>query len=231
MKTMSKVMTGKMYEQMRQDWQAYKLPRRVEVGTFMVESGRLIATDPCYDDQGKKGSRTNTIPKAKNGEWSAHVYQSDTGMSRGPSTLIVKHSNFNNMKIKDWESTSFSVSVDLGGRRIIKKKFFARDSESMGALVLDESDGWSPKDHSFWYRACCQITLGKNSGLRQKGSRRDLFTSETDPKHVPAGTLAHGAVSNTLHGDGGYQCFTKKNGRGEVVAVKIVTGDNENGLF
>lgn len=187
--------------------------QKYDLGTFKVESGELIVSDPCY----KVGTWCAGSLKAVNGEWKASSYGADIHWAgeryiRRVTSLIVESSK-DNSESMEWERTKIHAGVDSGQMSIYDIKFYRDDAEAEGRDISSWTYGKKPKGkgETFYAAACC-LTLGDyvrdESGDRQRG-----FT--------PGGILPHGVVSSSGEGDGGYAVYVKKNSKGLIIAVKV----------
>ena len=166
-----------------------------DIGAFVIESGTLRVSDPCYDiDTWCAGDLENV----KNGMWDALVVKSDEGdWGVRCAELIIVHEDFK-MPVDfdiDWEAADIEVGVDSGQAGFFDKKFYKDDS------VIEESHYGSYEfdcDGAF-YSACGSHTLSP----------------------LGAGVIRNGAVSSSGYGDGGYKCeyFMEDD---EIVAARII---------
>lgn len=88
--------------------------------------------------------------------------------------------------------------------RILDRTSFEVGVDSGQAGIYDRSAFHGGEDHygdDGWYDLCCRTTLDNKPG---------------------AGVIPGGCVSSTGFGDGGYHCFTTRNGTAEVVGVRVV---------
>ena len=130
---------------------------------------------------------------AVNGVWQASVAGKD-----GVASLTASTKGASKFR---WEKDT-TAGVDSGQMSIFDLKFYRDDNLAKGIKMPDwmtpsriKKEGKGEK----FYGACCTLTLSENS----------------------AGVLPNGVASGTLHGDGVYPVYIKKNEQGKVVAVKV----------
>jgi len=114
-----------------------------ELGTFEVESGKLMITDPCYEPgtwcQGE-------LREVHNGTWSARVIKNGEGrcaelVAECDVVSLSEASRF-------WEPQDIDVGVDSGQAGIFDSEHFRSEADAIG---IEKS----------WYSMCCDKTLGK----------------------------------------------------------------------
>lgn len=125
------------------------------LGTFTVESGHIIISDPCYKKSViKKGlSTTHEVPI---GIWKASVTRGDR-----VSALIVEYADTG--ESCKWVKTGETVAVDSGQMSIFDEKFYLKVSEAKGRELAH----YIKRDP--FYAACCALTCGPNSESRDGG--------------------------------------------------------------
>jgi len=175
------------------------------VGSFKVESGQIIISDPCYDKPNSKKTKHlpfNGILPAKNGKWQAEIVMSDEG-SWGDRVayLVCYHPEHrideNSCEME--EVIDFEVGVDSGQAGVFDAKYYNDDDSIKGLERLYDRTPINVAEP--WYSMCCDRTLHKDQ----------------------AGVIPFGAVSSSGEGDGCYKCLVKKDGD-EVVGVLIDFG-------
>jgi len=133
-----------------------KLPALTHLGTFEVEEGTLIVSDPCYNlglwCQGE-------IQNTKLGTWNAYARhgKSHFGDNR-VWELVIIHQNYpESLTSKMTEDTDIDVGVDSGQAGFFDKNTFHGGEDSWG------EDGW--------YDLCCRTTLDttKSAGVINGG--------------------------------------------------------------
>ena len=166
------------------------------LGTFEIESGEIRVSDPCYEKESKSGISF----KAKKGTWTAHINLNDE--DRVASLVVV----FKGKREKAGWTLVGDGGVDSGQMSIFDKSHFRKEGDK--DKITSCWSGWEKKDEpdggGFFYATCCSLTCGDDNGAKSKG-----------------GVLAHGAVSQTGYGDGGYPVQVKYNAEGEAVAVRV----------
>ncbi|MRX74339.1 DUF4241 domain-containing protein [Bacillus lacus] len=166
------------------------------LGTFQVNSGELVVTDPCYppeelDEEGEELSLLLT-PACK-GEWIATAFLEEDGTV---ARLIAVHSGF---QVRDeWMEMEIEIPVDSAQAGIFDADSYGRDEEisyeieNVQKLELNE-EGLK------YYAACCDITSTDDQG----------------------GVLESGAVTVSGLGDGLYPVFVQFDEEGKVAAAAI----------
>lgn len=120
------------------------------LGKFIVESGTIHVSDPCYDQ--RDGGFTISATK---GEWNASV---NTSNSKGIASITA---TLKGSKGGKWSRMS-DVGVDSGQMGIFDSKFYRKDSER-GTIPLP--DFCTPKrlkeegPGEEFYGACCTLTM------------------------------------------------------------------------
>lgn len=166
--------------------------RTLELGEFLVLSGKLAVSDPCYDTDVKyRGELENVM----NGTWHASAVEMQTGSwGRRIARLIAVHENYADEKMSKGQCVGFEVGVDSGQAGLFDASHYRDDSVIPNAkLVFHEEPA------AIWYKHCCDITLSPLS----------------------AGVLPYGVVSSSGHGDGGYDCFICRNEYGQIIRAEI----------
>lgn len=188
---------------------------------FLVYSGKVIVTDPCYE---KDTWCNTTLDNVAKGWWCANVTQAKVNgfgyrvceieaelVEREEPFLADKKDSTSNAVVHDgkvlddiqngddWEYVDSNIGVDSG-----QAGFFDIDHFKDESVVSEELKekikklGFiSPNEQ--WYGMSCVITLS-TAGW---------------------GIIPFGAVSRSGYGDGGYSLYVKKF-LDEIVAMKIV---------
>lgn len=171
----------------------WKNPERIELGTFEVTSGVLVVRDPCYPLEPKPDG--GHVAPAKNGRWRAVIVRIDAG---NWGTRVAELIAFLPGAAEGiWTAGKDIIAVDSGQAGIFDRAHFANNA------LVPQDYKWKDKpidEKQRWYSLCCEKTL--------------------EAPH--AGVVPHGAVSSAGLGDGGYDWYFRKDGAGEVVAVKVV---------
>lgn len=117
------------------------------VGTFEIETGNVIVSDPCYDLE----TSTSKIKHVKTGTWNAIVERCDNEARVGK--LMAIHKNFNSADLF-WTLLEYDIGVDSGQAGIFDVKEF----KGIDGAAED------------WYGKCCDLTLSDASvGLLPMG--------------------------------------------------------------
>jgi hypothetical protein len=165
---------------------------------FEVKSGVMVCSDPCYSlDTWCMG----IVENVKNGTWLASIETSDEGdWGVIIATLEVRHNDFKDTNLKFVDELPFTGGVDSGQFGFFDKEFYRNDESAKDLPKYGFSSDFDKESGDIWYRACCDLTLGKERW----------------------GVLPNGVVSSSGYGDGSYGVFGEKNAEGEYVAFKVV---------
>jgi hypothetical protein len=165
---------------------------------FEVKSGVMVCSDPCYSlDTWCMG----IVENVKNGTWLASIETSDEGdWGVRIATLEVRHNDFKDTNLKFVDELPFTGGVDSGQFGFFDKEFYRNDESAKDLPKYGFGDEFDKESGDIWYRACCDLTLGKERW----------------------GVLPNGVVSSSGYGDGSYGVFGEKNAEGEYVAFKVV---------
>jgi hypothetical protein len=168
----------------------------IKLGSFNVNSGRVVISDPCYD----LGSWSQTvIDNVKTGQWVAVIEQLDKGhLGICNAKIIVYHSEHGMPYEHRWRIIEYDVIMDSGqvgffDIEVFRNDAVAKPSTSLGASKQEERG-------ERWYRHICDLATNTEEG---------------------AGVTEGGAVSSSGYGDGGYSLFIVRD-NGQIVAMKIV---------
>jgi hypothetical protein len=151
-----------------------------ESNTFVVTSGALRVTDPCYDMGTWCAGQLDNV---MNGIWEAHVgyHDDDAGWGTRVAYLHIVNvgveRHFDHMAEFDstWEDTGIAVGVDSGQAGFFDLALFSQvcESEAVKEKFYDE---------------VCDLTLGETQW----------------------GVHATGCLSSSGYGDGSYDCLVRR---------------------
>ena len=97
--------------------------------------------------------------------------------------------------------------VDSGQFGFFDKDFYRNDEAAKDLKKYEFSPDYDREEGDSWYRACCDLTLAKESW----------------------GVLPNGVVSSSGFGDGSYPVFGEKDENGEWIAFEVIfIGDEED---
>lgn len=167
------------------------------VGTFTVESGKLIVTDPCY--QVDEEDLQIILSNVKNGRWTASI-------SYTPEEVVESLLVFYGEKKPSgkWHDCDKSIGVDSAQAGIFDLAILGRD-EAIQYEVKNVHDIEIDEVGLKYYVACCDVVASDAQG----------------------GVVPSGAVSMSGYGDGMYEVKVKYNFSKQVVGVMIDFGDDE----
>lgn len=167
-----------------------------EIGTFQIISGKVRATDPCYDlETWCAGTVENVLP----GEYVASVVTTKDEIfnleSDRVGELFAIHKNYINKQLAFYE-LDLRCCVDSG-------QFGFFDLDKYPKILGDKRYNdmvWN----EFYREKICPLTcdMTGDRGIRD------------------GGTIDFGCVSSSGYGDGGYPVFAAYNDEGKVIALK-----------
>lgn len=164
---------------------------KVNLGDVTVKDGKIIATDPCYQPDG----RFVCIVNIKPGNYTGRAVYGDAGYGWGERVweLTMNH-----------ESTPKKKATTFIG-------CCAVDSGQCGFFALDDYKKFHPEkdteESEKWYRTACDITC--NDAEHCVGLMRSLNDEIV------------GIVSESGIGDGMYNLYAGYNNRGEITALRL----------
>jgi hypothetical protein len=167
------------------------------VGTFTVESGKLIVTDPCY--QVDEEDLQIILSNVKNGRWTASISYTPEEVVE---SLLVFYGEKN--PSGKWHDCDKSIGVDSAQAGIFDLAILGRD-EAIQYEVKNVHDIEIDEVGLKYYVACCDVVASDAQG----------------------GVVPSGAVSMSGYGDGMYEVKVKYNFSKQVVGVMIDFGDDE----
>ncbi len=148
-----------------------------EIGTFQIESGRIIISDPCYEAD--NGCNIVDVP-AEIGEWKANVVMQGGRVAM----LMAIHTGTEECDMRSILTLPFDVriGVNSGQAGVYDQKYFKDDDEIDEDFFagIHDKDRICPDEP--WYSANCARTLGSEM----------------------AGIIPFGCVSSSGYGDGQY---------------------------
>lgn len=167
--------------------------------SFVIESGTMRATDPCYKCYSPGLQAEFPV---LNGTWNAFVFLEKAYWCGGNtiSSLLVKHEEAP-AYIPDYQFQSINdgCGVDSG-----QFGFF-----DAAKYPTDESEfKWIHGSGNF-YSTCCEGTTNDNARV------------------LEAAVLPFGACSATAYGDGSYKVEVAKNAEGVIIAARVIYLDDE----
>ena len=173
----------------------------IELGTFELESGELIVSDPCYHSDSELSSLHGRLSHAKNGRWQARVKKAVAGdWGNRCIELIINHET-SYADISSWNKTEALIGVDSGQTGFFDVQHFGESADVPKGFEA-EKDLIDPTD--LWYSLCCRQTLSE----------------------LGAGVVPFGVVSSSGLGDGGYELYSHEV-NGKTVAARLVFISNE----
>lgn len=214
-----------------------------EVKSFEVSSGNLRVTDPCYEmDVWCAG----TLSKVPNGVWHAQVsFYKDEGEVEQRIRFEKDYYELRVKTLKESGVRDDSAYFDLERGWYEKKVEEIKNSPGRIAqlrIAFNAADLEKPLDLSTMQNS--KIDVGVDSG--QAGffdlqEYENLFTFEIDGEVAheefydrvceavnPFGALGFGVASLTGYGDGGYDCYTRRDEAGNLLeAVIVFIGDDD----
>lgn len=203
--------------------------------TFNITAGALRVTDPCYSmDTWCAG----TLDKVRNGTWDTHVgYHKDktdmemaakwrqdhvdkmeAAKARGDEVWAAMHAH-------DVARYDESAAKYLG--RVAYIHIVAQGFEHKLNTALPLDDEWQLADIDVGVDSgqagffdVAQYALSVSTEENEKPFYDSVCNLTLDDKSF--GTLHFGTVSSSGYGDGGYNCYFRRNDLGEVIEAVIV---------
>jgi hypothetical protein len=126
--------------------------KEINVGSFEIESGEVLVSDPCYEvDTWCNGSLSNV----KKGKWKSYVVEEDRIMYLVAYHNKTKVPSYNSSM---WKKSDIEVGVDSGQAGIYDRKYFKDDRIVNG---LDRKHEEIICEDEPWYSFNCDRTLAK----------------------------------------------------------------------
>ncbi len=166
------------------------------LGSYPLTTGRAYITDPAYRDD----TSLRLLVKVQRGTWQAAIdLRDERDLGMRVAELITAHESVDVAAVT-WQVEDFVLGVDSGTAGVFDVDHFHVDAEGR-ADVREQArrDGWD--DGEAWYQSLVM----------------DAIESGTSNRVLP-----HGVITSTGFGDGGYDCYTARNKRKEVIAVRLV---------
>ncbi len=115
----------------------------MKIGSFMIESGKIIICDPCYDD----ALHMHIVTPALNGQWEAYVEKIDGRISKLYATL----EGTSEIQLKKHKK---HAGVDSGQMGIYDARHFMNENS-----VEPPLQDFGESSYARWYLMCCNRTL------------------------------------------------------------------------
>jgi len=193
-----------------------------DAGTFEVESGVVMISDPCYEDGTWCQIKLDGV---KPGTWSAT-------RAEGNRCLIACHGGLSFRPEDFTDELEGEVGVDSGQAGVFEYDHYRDES-----LATDEVLGGKriTGDHR-WYDMVCNVTLDGYDEYCEECNRAHVEGRRPTMECPPyAGVIPYGFVSSTAHGDGGYRAFVIRDRNGLVVGILIdfdnIKDDEDDGYY
>lgn len=124
----------------------------LELGTFAVESGKLIVSDPCYAED---VWCCNAVEQVRCGTWSAEAEVRDEGEWGQRIAVLRAKAAIQPAKLPEPDIAPFAVAVDSGQAGIFDARYY-RNSD-----MIRPTTGVRNDDPDAWYWFCCNVTLSQ----------------------------------------------------------------------
>ena len=163
--------------------------------TFQVTAGALRVTDPCYSDMDTSWCAGN-LNNVLNGTWEAHVGYHDDVQGWGGRRCAFIHI------VAQGYERHFDHSTELDSTWQLADIDVGVDSGQAGFFDLAkfaQAIAQTESNDAF-YGSVCDLTLSEKS----------------------FGTVTFGCVSSSGYGDGGYDCYYRRNDVGQIIEALIV---------
>lgn len=200
-------------------------------GNFLVNSGKIRATDPCYKpDIWCAGS----FP-ARNGMWVAtyeKLPHEKTGWGERISRLRIHHLDYaqeNLLFQEKWTPDTkldIVVGVDSGQAGFFDHEVYMQYGGDKRSAETDYK--WD--DNSFYGRACkCTLSQERIPDDEREKDENGFFITPmfreygtAEVLNIPEFPYAIGAISRSGFGDGSYDLYVKNDENGVAVVAEIV---------
>ena len=169
----------------------------VPLSEFIVESGKLIVTDPCY--QAGEEELQIILSNVKKGKWTASITYDEEKVIEKLSVLYE-----GKKPSGKWHVCAKPIAVDSAKAGIFDLEKYRRD-DAIQYEVKNVFDIEIDEDGLLYYVACCDVTDSDEEG----------------------GVVPGGAVSMSGFGDGMYDVKVTYNSSKEIVGVMIDFGEEE----
>jgi hypothetical protein len=174
-----------------------------KVGTFEVESGQLVVSDPCYSYRGPdwpNADLQSVLGNVRNGTWRTVKKTSiffDEPVGRVVSVkCFLQGVGDGLLNPARAELFNNNLAVDSGQMSIV-------DSICYPSFVGKDHGEWGDADSGYYQAYLCHEDKG-------------------------AGVIQGGAVCSSGFGDGGYSGYLYRDAEGKVVGVEVVFITEEN---
>lgn len=172
--------------------------------TFEVKSGKVIISDPCYDDEMVYPAKNDTwwadIERSDEGAWGNRVSELRAWASGSPVRYEYVQRGVDSGQMSIFDFAEFKNNSNYSKKDFPKRYF---DEFSMYG-DFDENDAW--------YSMCCAITC-------------NTFENQ---KCQDFGEMKGGVVSSTGYGDGSYECKLGFDENGLLIFVKVTFIEEED---
>lgn len=122
-----------------------------DLGNFVIRSGNVIVSDPCYE----RGTWcAGNLSNVKKGVWHSSTLKTDEGAwgNNRTAVLIAHHESARDIdyETNGWKEQEFEVGVDSGQAGIFDSEDYHGEDNNFD-------------DPNSWYRQCCNRTIGEDS--------------------------------------------------------------------
>jgi len=165
-------------------------------------NSEVVVSDPCYDIPTWCHAIVNNVLP---GYYQPFMKKHDAGnWGTRNSMLMVIHEDHQFEDSFEWEEYPATIGVDSGQAGIFSRETYRNDNHPIEKGEADFDYG-KDKEGDAWYMKMCQRTLGV----------------------IHWGVYDEGVVCSSGFGDGSYQLFVAKNDEGQIVAMCIDFGVEE----
>lgn len=176
----------------------------IDLGTFRVESGRIVVSDPSYDSFMLDTPHCRQFDVTP-GEWRAFSIQHDCKyLQENVVHCAELIAHYKDSSAKHWDCTNWSVSIDTGQAGFFDSIVFCND-ETVPADVLARFRTSVTYDNDRpWYSYCCEMTEAHRAAV-----------------------INGGVVSETGFGDGAAMLYTQSGRKNQILGLRLVFIDEE----
>ena len=192
----------------------------VELGNFVIKSGKVFCADPCYTSD---VWCTGTLDNVMNGLWEGYITKIDDGeFGERISELYAFYSSPYN-KIINWEKTNIHGGVASGQFGFYDYDYFI----NLGTeRIYPNKEGFCRRccDLTIYVETCKVLDVEMMGGLKEITGIEQKPIMRTLTKYSPSGGVidTDGIVSSSGYGDGGYPVYVTKNEDGKIIGFKAV---------
>ena len=176
----------------------------INLGTFRVEPGQIVASDPSCDLLMLDTPHCHQL-EVLSGEWRAtsirhECEHMDVNVIRC-AELIAHHKD---STAKAWDCTNWCVSIDTGQAGFFDSTCFCNNATVPADVLARFQTSVTYDNERPWYSYCCEMTTAHH-----------------------ASTINGGVVSNAGFGDGAAMLYTQSGRKKQILGLRLVFIDEQ----